>query len=195
MKKAELRSLYLERRRTLSATALQEDSRRISERFFSSFDLSSIRYLHSYIPIAKSNEIDTLPILEQVWTGFPRITTLAPKFDFESGELISIEQRRDTVLLQNKWSIPEPEANDPIGPEMIDLVVVPLLCFDSAGHRIGYGKGIYDSFLRYCRADCKKVGLNLFEPVDSIDDVGEHDIALDHCVTPNELFTFADTSA
>lgn len=191
MKKVELRSLYLERRRTLSAAQLQKDSLRICKRFFSSLDLSSIRYLHSYIPIAKFNEIETLPILEHVWTGFPRITTLAPKFDFESGEVVSVEQRHDTVLRQNKWSIPEPEANDLIEPEMIDLVIVPLLCCDSAGHRVGYGKGIYDKFLRHCRADCKKVGLNLFEPVESIDDVGEHDVALDYCVTPNELFTFA----
>ena len=33
-------------------------------------------------------------------------------------------------------------------PELIiDLIVVPAICFDRRGFRIGYGKGFYDAFL------------------------------------------------
>ncbi|MEP6847289.1 MAG: 5-formyltetrahydrofolate cyclo-ligase [Acidobacteriota bacterium] len=190
MNKAELRSLYLERRKATSGDEIQKHSLRISDRFFSSFDLSGVKYLHSYIQIAKFNEIDTLPIIERVWTEFPNIKTVAPKFDFDSGELTSIEYDGETIHLHNSWSIPEPRTGDLLDPQKIDLVIVPMLCCDRTGHRVGYGKGIYDRFLRRCRDDCKKIGLNAFEPVKRIDDVGEHDIALDYCVTPEALFSF-----
>ena len=61
----------------------------------------------------------------------------------------------------------------------IDMVLVPGLCFDGDGHRVGYGKGFYDRFLKTCRPDCIKIGLSYFEPVESIDDVHEGDVRLD----------------
>lgn len=190
MNKAELRSLYFEHRKAISGDEISKHSLGIRDRFFSSFDLSDVKYLNSYIPITKFNELDTLPIIERVWADFPRVTTLAPKFNFDSGELTSVKHHRDTILLHNRWSILEPGTGDLVDPETIDLVIVPMLCCDRTGHRVGYGKGVYDRFLRRCRDDCKKIGLNVFEPVDRIDDVGEHDIALDHCITPEALFSF-----
>lgn len=70
------------------------------------------------------------------------------------------------------------------------MVLVPLLCIDREGYRVGYGKGFYDKFLARCRPDCKTVGLNYFPPVERIDDVAEHDIRLDHAVNPDEVYSF-----
>ena len=64
------------------------------------------------------------------------------------------------------------------------LVLVPGVCFDQTGHRVGYGKGFYDRFLKTCRPGCLKVGLSYFEPVDPIDDVHDGDVRLDFIVTP-----------
>jgi 5-formyltetrahydrofolate cyclo-ligase len=69
-------------------------------------------------------------------------------------------------------------------------VIVPLLCFDRRGHRVGYGKGFYDRYLQKCRPDCIKAGLSFFDPVDLIDDTYADDIPLDICVTPSETFRF-----
>jgi 5-formyltetrahydrofolate cyclo-ligase len=66
----------------------------------------------------------------------------------------------------------------------IDLVIVPLVCVDKSGHRVGYGKGFYDRFLKQVRTDCVKVGLSYFEPVERIDDVHEGDVRLDFVITP-----------
>ena len=69
-------------------------------------------------------------------------------------------------------------------------MIVPLLCFDARGHRVGYGKGYYDRFLQKCRPDCIKAGLSFFPPVKKIDDIHVADVQLDLVVTPNETFYF-----
>ena len=69
-------------------------------------------------------------------------------------------------------------------------VFVPLLCCDSQGHRVGYGKGFYDNFLGNCNQEVLKIGLSLFDIESSIDDIHEKDIALDICVTPSSIYYF-----
>jgi 5-formyltetrahydrofolate cyclo-ligase len=70
------------------------------------------------------------------------------------------------------------------------MVLVPLLCADPSGHRVGYGKGFYDRYLAKCRPGCLKIGLNYFAPVDQGFDADEHDIRLDACVTPELTYHF-----
>jgi 5-formyltetrahydrofolate cyclo-ligase len=42
----------------------------------------------------------------------------------------------------------QPAATSPeIAPESIELILVPGLCFDKRGFRLGYGKGYYDKLL------------------------------------------------
>jgi len=72
----------------------------------------------------------------------------------------------------------------------IDMVLVPLLCFDRQGHRVGYNKGFYDKFLKRCRPDCLKIGLGYFPPEAAIDDISSFDVKLDHCITPESIFDF-----
>jgi len=95
-----------------------------------------------------------------------------------------------TKFAKNKYGISEPVDGLEVPVAKIDVVFVPLLAFDKLGHRVGYGKGFYDTFLMECRPETLKIGLSFFEAEESIDDVWEGDRKLDYCITPKTIYKF-----
>lgn len=188
MTKAELRKIYLGKRAGLSEREREGMSEAIADHVFAEFDFRSLGVVHCFIPIAKFGEIDTAIIFERVWGHYPTVRTVAPRVSDATGELEHFRITRETNLVTNAWGIREPAGGERADPHEIDLVLVPLLCFDERGYRVGYGKGYYDRFLRECRADCVKAGLSYFPPVREIEDVHVGDVALDRFVTPEGIF-------
>jgi 5-formyltetrahydrofolate cyclo-ligase len=193
MLKSDLRKIYLEKRKSLAAEDVEEKSLTVAEMFFRHFDLSKINFLHCFLPIERFNEIDTKLIFHRVWFEFSHIETLVPRIDVKKGEIENLKFTPVTELVQNAWMIHEPAHNELVASAKIDAVLVPLLCFDLQGFRVGYGKGFYDKFLANCRADCLKIGLSYFPPVEKIADINEFDVKLDFCITPEKVFAAEDT--
>lgn len=190
MTKVELRKIYLAKQKSLSSLERKRKSEQITNAFFANFDLNKINFLHCFLPIGKFNEIDTNLIFQKIWRDFPRIETLAPRVNFQTVKIENLKYAPETELVKNAWEIFEPAHNAAIETERIDLVLIPLLCFDKQGFRVGYGKGFYDGFLKNCRADCLKIGLSYFAPVEKISDVREFDVKLDFCVTLEQGWRF-----
>ena len=190
MTKFELRKIYLEKRKNLSPEERKQKSQQIADRFFQNFDLSEINFLHIFLTIERFNEIDTNLIIEKIRREFPHIELVAPRVDPQTNELENLAFKPETELIESVWQIYEPAGNDTLETEKIDLVLVPLLCFDREGHRIGYGKGFYDRFLKNCRADCRKIGLSYFPPVEKISVAHQFDVKLDFCATPQGIWRF-----
>ena len=163
-------------------------SRVIADRLFTMFDFGELNAVHCYISIPKFNEIDTSFIFERVWKDFPHVRTAVPRVDDATGDLEHFYYTQDTNMVENAWGINEPAGAERADPKEFDLVLVPLLCFDERGYRVGYGKGFYDRFLRECRADCVKVGLSFFPPEIEIRDIHVGDVPLDMFVMPNGVF-------
>ena len=189
MTKSELRDIYLNKRKAISAAEHANQSHLITQTFFEKIDLRNVRSLNCFISLKHKGEVETKDIFSRLWHDHPWIKTFAPRINVRSGKLESVAINDQTNLVENKWKIPEPEGA-PTDRESLDLVIVPLLCFDESGHRVGYGKGFYDRFLAGCRQDCAKVGLSFFPPREQIDDIDQFDIPLDLCVSPGELFRF-----
>jgi 5-formyltetrahydrofolate cyclo-ligase len=190
MTKSELRIIYLEKRKSLSEIKRETKSRRIADCFFENFNLDSINFLHGFLPIERASEVNTALIYEHIWRVFPQITMVAPRVNSQTEMLDSLRFMTETKLVKNKWHIFEPEGNELIESDRIDLVLIPLLCFDGRGFRVGYGKGYYDKFLSECRADCLKIGLSFFEPIDEIADTHKYDVPLDFCIATDEIISF-----
>ena len=66
------------------------------------------------------------------------------------------------------------------------LVIVPLVGYDRAKNRLGYGKGFYDRFLASCK-DIKKIGLAYLCQEEDKLPVDEYDIRLDMIINEMEL--------
>lgn len=190
MTKSELRQIYLRKRADISPGERTNASHSIADRFFGSVDLVGAKTIHCFIPIAKFHEIDTSLIYERIWREFPNLRTAAPRTDLVSGELEHAAFDARTKLIENSWGIREPADSVLIEPSEMDIVLVPLLCFDKGGHRVGYGKGFYDRFLARCRSDCLKIGLSCFPPTRQIDGISGHDVGLDRCITPDSVTIF-----
>lgn len=188
MTKKELRKIYLDKRRALTAERFRELNEQLCARLFSEIRLLPINVLHTFLPIEKNREVNTWLIIEQLKEDFPNIKIAVPRINNHTAELEHYYIENREQLENNTWGIPEPVKGVPAPVEKIDAVLVPLLAFDRYGHRIGYGRGFYDRFLSQCRPDCIKIGLSLFGPEEKIHDVSEKDVPLDKVVTPEGTF-------
>ena len=67
-----------------------------------------------------------------------------------------------------------------VSAEALDMIVVPLVAFDRAGARLGYGGGCYDRYLPTLSATCQIIGIAFDEQ--RIDHVptDAHDLPLPH---------------
>lgn len=188
MTKAELRKIYLKRQKNLAPFERRQTSAQIAAKFFQHFDLTNTKFLHCFVAIEKFNEVDTSLIFRQVWRDFPHIETLVPRVNFQTAEIESLKFTDATKLVKNAWEIDEPAENESVETAKIDIVLVPLLCFDTQFSRVGYGKGFYDKFLERCRTDCLKIGLSYFAPTAEISDAQDFDVKLDACITPQKIY-------
>jgi 5-formyltetrahydrofolate cyclo-ligase len=83
------------------------------------------------------------------------------------------------------WGIAEPKGDKPeLEP---DVLLVPLLAFDAAGWRLGYGGGFYDRTLRALRARKRIVAVGLAYDEQKVDAVPhlDYDERLDWVSTPS----------
>jgi 5-formyltetrahydrofolate cyclo-ligase len=188
--KASLRIHFLNKRQGLSRSQYWMLMDRLLVQF-KKIDWLEYKTVHIFLPIKKHQEIDTFSILNYFKFAAPQLQIVIPRTNFETFEMENVLYDHDhTILVRNKFDIPEPIHGKPISNDQIDLVFVPLLAFDKHGNRAGYGKGFYDRFLSKCRPDVKKIGISFFEPVDEISDLNEFDIKLDFCICPDKIWQF-----
>lgn len=186
--KQQLRKTYLKKRQALAAELISVYNRQLTRHLIEFLPWEQLRLLHTYLPITGSNEVDTQAIIDHIRTEYPEVEIAVPKVlpDDTLGHYLL---EGTTQLELNKWGIPEPLNSVPVHIERIDLILVPMVIFDKGGNRIGYGKGHYDRFLSFCRADALKVGLCYFDPVERIE-AEPQDVQLDAVVTPSRVWIF-----
>ena len=165
--------------RRISHAKAEDDSKKIAERFLSLPQLKKAKNILLYYP--HKNEVDTRFIIKELIKS-KNFNLFLPKV--VGNDLIPVKITDLSVLKKGYAGIMEPEG-ERSSPENIDIVVVPAVAFDLEGHRLGYGKGYYDRFLKKTKA--LKVGVAYdFQIVDKLPRE-QHDVPVDLIITPTRL--------
>ena len=188
MTKKELRIKYKALRQSIAIEEVEDKSLRIANKLLE-LDIWNKTYYHLFLTLEEQKEPHTDFIL-QILAGKDKEVVVS-KSDFANCRMINYLLTDNTRLIKSEYGIPEPLDGIEVPPAKIDVVFVPLLAFDTKGHRVGYGKGFYDRFLMECRADILKIGLSFFEPEEEDIDVNPTDVPLDFCVTPEKIYKFS----
>ena len=187
MNKATLRTHYKRLRKALSEERIEDDSLQIANQMLL-LPIWDHEFYHIFLSIIEHKEVNTDYLLN-ILSGKDKHIVIS-KSNFTTREMSHVLLTDNTKIKKNKWHIPEPINGIPIASQHIDVVFVPLLAFDLNGHRVGYGKGFYDRFLKNCKADTLKIGVSFFEAETQISDILESDITLDYCITPEKIYRF-----
>src|SRR5450631_1130777 len=133
-------------------------------------------------------EINPMPLLRKLAAAGAKLAL--PCIAGRGKPLIMRAWDFGAALASGQWGIREPT---PDAPEVLpDILIVPLACFDRAGHRIGYGAGYYDMTIRALRAKKKITAIGIAFAAQEIPQVPatERDERLDLVLTEREVIDF-----
>lgn len=184
--KHNLRQDAKSQRKLLSMDEIEYFSIQILEQVSTQFSFNN-KKISCFLSMESQREVRTDQLLEALE---PHNLLFVPVTQFNQGTMIQVPFRLGDALKMNAYQIPEPIAKlNPIAPNDLDVVFIPLLQADQQGNRIGYGKGFYDRYLALCRPDVIKIGLNFFEPLAAIPS-DKNDIPLNYLITPTKVYEF-----
>lgn len=141
--------------------------------------LSGKAVVSGFWPIG--SEIDPRPLMIHLAASGHRLAL--PVVTGKGKPLVFREWEPGDAMAEAQWGIPEPmQSAAEVQP---DLVLVPLLAFDRAGYRLGYGGGYYDRSLALLRAACGTLAVGLAFAEQEVQHVprGPHDQRLDWMLT------------
>ena len=188
--KRRLRVLLRQRRRALSARDVKENSRRIADRLCTQALFHQARRILLYSP--DDNEVDT----EELWRAARRwgIAVYYPRVTLDKQQVEFVRRHDNEPLIPGVFDILVPLGEDRLTSVVsTDLVLIPGLGFDRAGHRLGRGRGYYDRALRGVLAGALRVGLAHECQVVAHIPVDPHDERVDYIVTEKRLIACVGT--
>jgi 5-formyltetrahydrofolate cyclo-ligase len=143
--------------------------------------LAPVRVVSGFMAIGE--EIDPQPALELARAGGAQVCL--PVMSGRDAPLLFRGWRCGDPLVERKWGIREPLETAPM--LVPDLLLVPLLAFDLAGNRLGYGGGYYDRTLRAARVARGVLAVGIAYDQQRVDEVPavDYDEPLDWVLTPS----------
>ncbi len=156
--KSMLRKKMIERRQKTSSYEIATESEQIKARLFDMEVFKKSKTVMFYV--GKGDEVQTKDIiLESMKMG--KIVSV-PYIENGNREMhASLLKNFDRDLTKGEYGIlsPKKESYKPINTSSLDLIIVPGVCFDINGNRIGRGGGYYDRFLKSVSKKTILIGL------------------------------------
>jgi 5-formyltetrahydrofolate cyclo-ligase len=183
--KSALRASALALRDAMPASERQAAAETIAARAFP-VAVTPGMIVSGFMPM--KTEINPLPLLRKIAGQGAQLAL--PCIAGRGKALIMRAWKFGDAFKEGQWGIREPM---PDAPEVApDILIVPLACFDRAGHRIGYGAGYYDMTIHVLRAKKKVVAIGVAFAAQEIAQVPatERDERLDFVLTEKEIIAF-----
>jgi 5-formyltetrahydrofolate cyclo-ligase len=179
--KQELKQEIIAKREGLTKEEVIEKSSKIKESLYALKEFKEAKNIMIYVSF--NNEVDTINIIKELLEKKEK--NIIVPYVVKNNPILQLSELKDFDELEPRiLGILEPKENfiREFSPKNLDLVIVPGVVFDKNGHRIGYGYGYYDRFLKII-GKSKKIGLAYqSQLVDKIPEE-EHDIPMDIVVS------------
>ena len=187
MDKERLRSKLQKCLLEMSAEQRSEKSRKACRNLVSTPQFQSASTVMMYLSLP--HEVDTSEAILYAWQ-LGKIVAV-PKISWQQRHMIPVQiNSLETGFSTEVTGLRNPIRGVPTPLEEIDLVVAPLLGFDSKGNRLGRGGSYYDRFFANEELKAPRCGFAFAEQmVDSIPAI-EHDKPVDFLVTDKEIMYF-----
>jgi 5-formyltetrahydrofolate cyclo-ligase len=181
--KDEIRRKLISLRKNLSKVDVLEKSGKIKQRLFKMKqfkEASNILFYCSY-----DNEVYTHDMIKDSIAINKNV--VVPVIDKKNNTLILSRLECWNDLCLGSYNILEPtkEKLKEIPITKIDLIIVPGVGFDLHGHRIGHGKGYYDSLLK--NSNAPTIGLAFEIQIVKNIPFEKHDVHMDKILTEKRL--------
>lgn len=187
--KSDLRRKAIQQR--LQIETRPDDIDKIIELFEKHITLSEGQIVSGYWPI--NGELDIMPLsVRLAGMGIQYCLPVMRKGDLELDFCVCDET---TKFKTAAYGIQEPIFNKQSDKVLPDILIVPLLAFDRAGTRLGYGGGYYDKTLSVLKhhKEITSVGLAYDQQICLFPLPKEdHDVPLDWVITPSKAYNFTE---
>jgi 5-formyltetrahydrofolate cyclo-ligase len=184
-RKTELRNATLAKRDAMPADERQRAAEAIAVRRFP-LTIGPGTVVSGFMPL--KSEINPLPLMKMLAAAGAKLAL--PAIAGRGKPLTMRAYAFGDDFARGQWGIREPK---PEQPEVFpDVLIVPLACFDRAGHRIGYGAGYYDMTIHRLRAMKPVAAVGVAFAIQEVAKVPatERDERLDLVLTENETIDF-----
>ena len=179
--KDKLRLLWKEKRKKLSLNFSNEYKKHFIKNFKKAIGIFENKIIAGYNPI--NHEVDCINLLN---------------FASKQGSKIALPYvKKNKIIEFREWRNTEPLVRDALGilspsSEKIvipDVIIIPLLCFDLNGTRLGMGQGIYDKSLPFFELS-DKYGLAFSAQETNKLITEQHDFLIDGVITEKNFLSF-----
>ena len=177
--KNSIRQVMRERRELMCADERREKSQKICNHILEILNGGETVMVYG----SKEMEVHTIPLIETLLErGNPVIVPIIVKKDVS----LRLSYLRDiSVLVPSTFGVPEPTGSEiPAIPEDVEIIILPMLGFDTKGGRLGYGAGYYDRFLER-NPQIRKIGIAFACQEAETVPVDEKDILMNSIITEN----------
>src|SRR3989344_870946 len=179
LEKDKIRKKILLKRKNLSKNTVAKLSGIISRKVLSIIKIKSAKTYLVYLPI--NNEVDTKFIINFLIQNQKKI--FVPAYIEKSWVIGRLKNLDD--LKRNQLKTLQPKKIIRADISEIDVAIVPGIAFDKSGHRLGYGKGVYDQLL----TDFSGVKIGLAYDFQIVDKAPheQHDLKIDLLISENKI--------